>query len=825
MPSHSVSSLTRRLLCLISLLVLLLNACSFSFINIPGINSPTSVPAPVSPTGPTSTPQASAAITFNVTIPAPLPAGEVLYFSMVDEITGLDLNPSNVAMQSMDPLHYTATIPFAMSSIVKYRYMRQGKIATLEDTSADKTVRYRMYDVTGPGQVEDVVSAWSDGLFSSPYGRVTGQVVDSSNNNPIPNILIAAGGQQILSDSTGKFSLEELPVGTHNLVAYSIDGSYQTFQQGASVDAGKTTPVTLSLTKAAMVNVVFTVSVPASTLQNVPIRLAGDLYQLGNTFGDLQGGLSTVATRMPVLAPLADGRYSITLTLPAGAFIRYKYTLGDGFWNAEHTSDGAFNVRQLIVPVSQGPVQVQDTIQTWQAGASSPILFEVNVPANTPVSDIVSIQFNPYGWTEPMPMWPRGGNQWIYQLYSPLNMLGNFEYRYCRNDQCGVADDVQTSQGKPGRPVSTSLSPQDLQDTVTGWNLFQPATAAPVVGVPVTTRQAGFWAGMEFFPGYDPTWQTWLPLAVQDVKSLHANWLVLSPSWSISRTNPLVFSPVPGADPLWADMLDTTNHARAASLSVAMFPSVNLPSEQAAWWQSAPRDQAWWNNWFSLYAAFAAYHADLAAKSSAQALILGGDWVTPALPAGQVNGANSGVPADAETRWEAIIADVRHRFSGQVLWAVSYPGDLQNTPLFAKSLDGIYLLWSAPLSGSSLNDLKTAAGQLLDKDIQPFQTAEGKPVILAAAVPSADGAAVASLPAQSFLQLPGKTQAQLNLQAQADDYQALIAAVNERAWLGGFISRGYYPPAAMQDVSDSVHGKPAENELWYWFGKLLGVGG
>ena len=197
--------------------------------------------------------------------------------------------------------------------------------------------------------------------------------------------------------------------------------------------------------------------------------------------------------------------------------------------------------------------------------------------------------------------------------------------------------------------------------------------------------------------------------------------------------------------------------------------------------------------------------------------------MTPALPGGQVNGASSGVPADAETRWENIIADVRQHFSGQVLWAVSYPGGLQSAPGFCKSLDGIYLLWYAPLSGSSVDDLKTAAGQLLDKDIQPFQTAEGKPVILAVAYPSADSAAVASLPAQAFLQLPGKTQAQVNLQAQADVYQALLMAVNERAWLGGFVSRGYYPPAAMQDASDSVHGKPAEDELWYWFGRFLGV--
>ncbi len=823
MRTPFVRSLTRRLLSLVSLCVLLLNACSLSLLNIPGINSsnsPTSVP--VSPSGPTSAPQPSAAITFNVTLPAPLLAGEVLYLSVVDEVTGLGLNPANYAMQGMDALHYTVTIPFAMNSVVKYRYMRQGKLPTPEDTSADKAVRYRMYFVSGPGGVDDVVSAWADGLFNSPSGRITGQAVDSTNKAPLANILIAAGGQQTLTDSNGKFNLEDLPAGTHNLVAYAINGAYQTFQQGATVAAGQTTPVALSLTPASMVTVVFTVSVPSNTLQNVPIRLAGNLYQLGDTFGDLQGGMSSVATRMPMLAPTPDGRYTITLALPAGADIRYKYTLGDGFWNAEHTSDGAFNVRQLIVPASQNPVQVQDSVPTWQSGTSSPILFEVNVPAGTPVGDIISIQFNPYGWTEPMPMWPRGNNQWVYLLYSPLDMLGNFQYRYCRNDQCGVADDLQTALGKPGRPVSTSLTPQDLQDTVSGWNLFQPTAAASVVGLPVTARPAGFWAGVEFLPDYDPTWQAWLPLAIQDVKSRYANWLVLTPSWSISQSNPLVFSPVPGADPLWADSIDTINHVRAAAISAAVFPAVNLPSDPAAWWQAAPRDAVWWEAWFALYTEFADYHADLAAKSGAQALILGGDWLTPALPGGQVNGGSSGVPADAETRWETIMADVRQRFGGQVLWAVSYPGGLQSVPAFVKSLDGVYLLWYAPLSGSSVDDMTTSAGQLLDTDIQPFQTTLGKPVILAAAYPSADGAGGATFPAQALFK-PGTTQAPVNLQAQAEVYQALLRAVNERAWLGGFVSRGYYPPAALQDASASVHGKPAEDELWYWYGRLLGV--
>jgi hypothetical protein len=808
-----------RLLSLVSIVCFLLLSCTFSRLNLPNITLVTSTPAP--PPGPTSTPQPSAATTFKVALPAPLQAGEVLYLSVLDEVTGLGLNPVDYAMQGMDTLNYTVTIPFAINSVVKYRYMRKGQALTLENTPADRAVRYRIYFVNGTGAVEDVVSAWSDSLFNSLNGRITGEVVDSSTNVPIPNILVAAGGQQTLSDSNGKFLIEALPVGTHNLVAYALDGSYQTFQQGARIEIGKSTLVTVPLTPASMVNVVFTVAVPGNIIQNPPIRLAGTLYQLGDTFGDLQGGQSSVAARMPQLTPLPDGRYSITLALPVGADIRYKYTLGDGFWNAEHASDGAFVVRQLVVQAGQNPVQVQDTVATWKAGPNSPILFEVSVPANTPVGDIVSIQFKTYGWMEPVPMWPRGGNRWVYQLNSPLNMLSDFEYRYCRNDQCGIADDVSTSQGHSGRMISSSLAPQDLQETVPGWSSFQPGGETALVGLPVPQRQPGFWAGVEFLPATDPTWQVWSSLAIQDVKSRHANWLVLAPTWSVSRTNPFVFSPVPGMDALWADSIDTINHVRASNLSTALFPGVNYPYDKATWWKSALRDNAWWEAWFDRYAAFAAYHADLATKAGAKALILGGDWVIPALPNGQINDSLSGVPADAEARWGAILADVRKRFGGQVLWAASYPGGLQSLPAFVHNLDGIYLLWNAPLSGSRVEELKVSAGQLLDNEILPFQTRLGKPIILAAAYPAVNGAASAAITEQALFQ-PGMSQTPVNLKEQEDVYQALMMAINERPWLGGFVSRGYFAPAALQDASASVHGKPAEDVLWYWFGRFTG---
>ncbi len=334
-----------------------------------------------------------------------------------------------------------------------------------------------------------------------------------------------------------------------------------------------------------------------------------------------------------------------------------------------------------------------------------------------------------------------------------------------------------------------------------------------------------FWAGVEFLSSDDPTWQAWMPQAVLNVQSLYSNWLVVDPTWTVSQTSPLVFSPLPGADPLAVDTTRLAQGGRSLNMNIALFPAANLPMEPTSWWQSTPRDASWWTSWFESYKSFAIYHADMASQSGAQALILGGEWVLPALPGGIIDGEISGVPADAAARWVDILTQVRAHFGGQVLWAASYPDGLDSIPDFAASLDGIYLLWYAPLAGNAspgVDEMRLEAGSRLDNEIQPLQASLDMPVIIAAAYPSADGAAMAWMPLQAVLQ-PGNGQAVVNLQAQADIYQALLAAINERPWVGGLVSRGYFPPAVLHDLSASVHGKPAADILWYWYPRFQGI--
>lgn len=831
MKSRTIS--LRRILLLTAILALASQACAITLFKWP-FPSPGTSTTPV-PGGPTPTPMPRAEVKFTVRLPEPLQAGEVLAVSVVDEVTGLPLNPVDYQMSPVDNITYSTTLAIPDKAIIKYRYVRRGASNTVEDTNLDVPARYRMVHINGPTQIAETVSSWSDKPVNTLSGNISGTVVNLDTGMPIPDILVAAGGAQALTDSAGRFELEGLRGGEHNLVAYALDGAYQTFQQGAMVAENQSTPVQIQMRPAQMVNVIFTVRVPDSTQRGVPLRLAGNLLQLGNTFSDLQGGLSTVADRMPVLTELPDGRYSVSLFLPAGAHIVYKYTLGDGFWNSEFSSIGGYVTRDLIVPNTN--ISVEDIVQSWQAGPNAPILFEVTVPQNTPPGDSVYIQFNSFGWTPPIPMWPTGSNQWAYKLYGPLNIIGSIGYRYCRNAQCGSADDAQTAGAStPGRFLTPSIAPQDIVDTVGQWMWPQAGTSPQIIAADIPARGPAFMAGVEYQSYYDPNNLKFNPSALQNIQAIGSNWVILTPSWTYAKASPLLFSSVPGRDAFWSDTVNMVSQARAINLNVALFPQPRFAATADDFWASAPRDGAWWDNWFNHYRAFAVNFADMATQTGAQTLILGGDWIAPALPSGTLtNGTPSGVPADAQARWINIISEVRQHFRGTVLFALPYTTTDIAPPInLLQSTDGVYLLWFAKLTDSptpNKADLLTEAGRLLDENVAPVQMQINKPFIIALSYPSSTYSATGCIPNGSggcydwtALNRPKDDLSTVNLdiQQQVDIYEAMFHAINTRPWVNGLVSRGYFMPVTLQDKAASVHGKPAADLLWYWFPRLLG---
>ena len=822
----------RPILYFILILALGSQACAISLLDLPfpEIGNPTQ--PPLSGSAPTPLPRAEVKIT--VQLPEPLLPGEILALSVLDEVTGLALNSVDYQMTQVDSITYSASFPIPDQAVIKYRYIRRGGSRTSEDTNADASIRYRLIYVNGNTEIVDTVSSWTDKPVNTLSGSISGTVLNMDTGAPLAEIMVTAGGVQTLTDSAGRFALTGLRGGTHNLVAYALDGMYQTFQQGAQVEGNKGTPVEIKMKPSQLVNVIFTVSVPLNTQTGIPLRMAGSLLQFGNTFADQRGGLSTVTDRMPVMTQLPDGRYSVSLYLPAGAHLSYKYTLGDGFWNSEFNTAGQYVIRNIVIPAQN--TTIDDTVQSWQAGPNAPILFEVDVPQDTPISDAIYIQFNPFSWTEPIPMWKVGNNRWAYKLYGPLNILGSFTYRYCRNAQCGSADDASsTGENAHGKNVTPAITAQDILDTVNQWAWTQPKSAT-LVQTNIPARGTGFVAGVEFQRYYGPAMNVFTPNALQNIQAFGGNWVIIDPSWTYVSNNPVVFTQLPGKDPFIKDTTETVASARALNMNVALFPQPHFAANANEFWKTAPRDSTWWDNWFNHYRAFVVHFADMATKADAQTVILGGDWIAPALPNGKLaDGSPSGVPADAEARWQTIVAEVRQHYAGLVLFALPYTNtDVQPPINLLKSTDGMYLLWFAKLSDSASPnkaDMIAEAGRLLDQNVFAVQSQVNKPVVIGLSYPSSTYSATGCIPNPgggcldwTALNQPNAdiSTVSLDMQQQFDIYDAVFNAINARSWVSGIVSRGYFPPVALQDKSASVHGKPAADLLWYWFPRLLG---
>ena len=101
----------------------------------------------------------------------------------------------------------------------------------------------------------------------------------------------------------------------------------------------------------------------------------------------------------------------------------------------------------------------------------------------------------------------------------------------------------------------------------------------------------------------------------------------------------------------------------------------------------------------------------------------------------------------------------------------------------------------------------------------PFIVSVQKAVIIGIAYPSADGAAQGCVPSPDggcldpealSRPLPDVPSVALNTQLQADLYQAVFMAINDRHWMSGVTSRGYYPPAgtARTSRSQSMENRP-----------------
>ncbi len=354
-------------------------ACVFSAVSgctLPFAGGGLAGPTPIPAGG--SSPLPAAEVIFNLTPPAGTPDDAGLQLVMLDEVTGLPYAAASTPMTLQADGRWQARLTPPVGSLLRYRYARQTPSASEEFDGLGRPVRERVMHVTGPTTQDDLVAAWIDAPFLGQTGRVIGRIVDAATAAPLREILVSASGVTAYTDGEGAFRLDGLAPGLHSVVAYTTDGAYRPQQRQAVVAAESATPAELALDAAPMIDIAFEVTLPEGTPADAPIRVAGNVRPFGAVFAELAGGVSTSAARMPTMVRV-DATHALLLTqLHAGTDLRYKYTLGDGLWNAERDASGGFVTRQLIVP-EQGPI-VQDTVASWR----SPAYAALDLPRERP---------------------------------------------------------------------------------------------------------------------------------------------------------------------------------------------------------------------------------------------------------------------------------------------------------------------------------------------------------------------------------------------------------------------------------------------------------
>lgn len=399
-------------------------------------------------------PPASVQLILNVLTPQGSPTGEPVQLHIVDAVTGISFNTETINMQPSGTGSFTTTLSVPAGTLLTYRYTRLSVGGSIDEMGANgQAILYRSFLVTGPGHVaHDLIAAWADQPSELATGQVAGQVTAAGSGEPLAGILLRASGLQTVTDAAGNFFFEGLTQGLHNVVVTDPTGRHQSFQQGALVAANAQTPASIQLQPAQMAQVTFIIIPHESNPSGVPVYLLGNL-------GDMAG--------QPVLSA-HDGGYSLTLQLPTGTDLRYKYTLGDGLWNAEHFPDGGFVLRQLIIPAGTTQMTVRDNLQEWGAGdGSGPIWFDLTAPDD---GSTVYLQFKLLDWATALPMWNLGGGRYAYVLYSPTNFADPLEYRYCQDSAC-TRPEVQNG---PRSVVGNQPNTQQVQDRVTDWQQSAP---------------------------------------------------------------------------------------------------------------------------------------------------------------------------------------------------------------------------------------------------------------------------------------------------------------------------------------------------------------
>lgn len=463
-----------------------------------------------------------------------------------------------------------------------------------------------------------------------------------------------------------------------------------------------------------------------------------------------------------------------------------------------------------------------------------PITFTATVTCDLPADEFVSVYIQSFEGLidRATPVWPLSQiapGTWQGTVCSPLPIQAPFQmqYRYCRDNEPGAADEAFDEANAQGFRQATLEpgAPPTFEDTVTRWRWWPVDGVVPAVDTtgdatapPPTLPGPGFLRGVMLPDWWDPRWLPALDLTMHRIADrAHASWVAYPVVVPLAQWDPPVFDPEgPNGTPD-DDLIVLLDSARAAGLQVLLAPM--------AWPTGGPdpspgaHDAQWWEAFATAWREQLLRLATLAQQHDVSMLKVSLWSNLYNLSADDVSQVN--------LLTDSLFAEVRSTYDGSLL--VEYdpylPSGTALTAWDEADVLGavVWDFWPYHLTDSldpTVAELRTGFGDGMDRDLAPAAATYDKPVLIESfAAYSYDGAAsgVQAPEEETNPEYADDPSWKLDLGVQQRCYEAMLQAVAARPFITGLVSFVYtYWNELSKDIS--VTGKPAEDVLARWYG-------
>jgi hypothetical protein len=483
-------------------------------------------------------------------------------------------------------------------------------------------------------------------------------------------------------------------------------------------------------------------------------------------------------------------------------------------------SPPAINTDNAIIRITDPETGVYDTndspFHILNITNTANVKFTVTVPSNTPSDDFICIGFD---WREPVKMTKIGENKW--QTAIDFYGVGDtISYRFCRNCECGGADEYFEDSDIGWRNLTVTGYSMSQNDIVNKWRWlpdninFTIDNSSYVQEKLTNLPRPSFMSGIMLPDWWKHVWIDSLDKTFDKIiNNAKATWVEYAPIPEIIQfyPYPIIVREGNNSTPD-EDLITIIQRAHKKGLKVFLNPfpwALNVQDTSPQY-----HSEQWWRVFETEWRKILLHYAKIAQEYGVE-LFEFRMWPS-------IYNISSNEKEIIDRLSENLLKDLKKIYKGKI--AVEYWMYAPELKVFG---EGDYLtlkIWPhfpwklASSADSNADELLSNLRYHLDNEILPLKNKWGKNFIFEQIAACSYKGANTGVPyfENELYYFKDDKNVPIDLQEQADAYEAILHASLERDWIKGVFSFNYNYWDSV-DKAPSIRSKPAEQVVRKWF--------